>query len=678
MAHTHTIIDHDDHFVIDPVTRKIHPETPAKNKLVRQDHNCERYTFEIPRYIEGHDMSQCDSVRIHYQNISSNTTERSIGVYEVDDLGLLENDSEKAAFTWLISRNATMYAGALNFAIEFKCGTNDAVTYVWHTEIYFSISISESIVNDQAIVEECADVLTGWKNDLFGIGDTVEQQVIDAGNNQINNITARGIEILDSFPEDFTTLEWLITNGYTTVPVDMDVYHDACLWVTYPINNGGLYRASESFGPADTSKVTSAIIRVNPGDKYFIRSSKKFFDDAHFRENVQCRVVGVDEGMEAGHPFAQGRVMVYQPIHDYTEDSLANSDDSYVIEIKEEGIKNLLINAAFDTPFDIIKLLRDNTVIDLTDSKYDRNTWYPVTGTMIPKGGLHKIHVLTTFDMGAHPSWATNEAGYTCNMEVYDKAQTWGQTDGATIATDYSWKHTSLRPCGYLQMTHTSTPVVLLRGGGIFSIETDYASEWEIHTTVYTHEGDTVRPGSASKFLFDRATIFANIDGNVTGDVSNGTVSFTENNSYEIATDEKTSTLFGKMKKFINTIKNKAPYFMTEGRVKSADRLHLPCNIDGFYFDGTSSISRYAECNTSGDLVRKDITLDDNFAALNYSMIVVRFKRANTAENPELLITNKGYAPIYYHGAPVPANYISENSILALIYISGVWEIIGL
>lgn len=162
--------------------------------------------------------------------------------------------------------------------------------------------------------------------------------------------------------------------------------------------------------------------------------------------------------------------------------------------------------------------------IDLSGSEYAQNTYYPVTGTPIPKGGLHKIHVYTTFDTGAHPTWATNAAGYTCNMEIYDKAQTWGQADGAAICTDYSWKHTGQSPCGYLQMTHSSTPVLTLMGGGIYYVETDYESEWTVRTDVYTYEGDTVRPGTKRTLKFDRATIFADLNGNVAGKVNGYTL----------------------------------------------------------------------------------------------------------------------------------------------------------
>lgn len=175
MTHLHTIEDHDKHFVIDPITKKIQPENPEKNKLVRYDHNSERYTFEMDRIIEGHDMSLCDIVQIHYINVASNKQTKNEDVYEVKDLGLLEDNDNKIAFTWLISRNATMLDGILTFAIRFACSNGDSIDYELHTEIFSSISISNTIFNDgQSIVEEYSDILNQWKHELFSIEGTIQ------------------------------------------------------------------------------------------------------------------------------------------------------------------------------------------------------------------------------------------------------------------------------------------------------------------------------------------------------------------------------------------------------------------------------------------------------------------------------------------------------------------------
>lgn len=197
MSHPHTIIDKDTHFIIDSVTRKIQPETPTKNKLGQYDHNSERYTFEIDKMIEGHDMSQCDIVEVHYINISSDKGTRNKGNYRVKDLNVPESNPEKVTFSWLISKNATMLNGMLTFCIRFACSENSEITYDWHTDIYSRISVTSSIYNNEDIVEEYADVLLDWYEQLFSVNSVI----IETKNEALESIKTAKEDAISSFGE---------------------------------------------------------------------------------------------------------------------------------------------------------------------------------------------------------------------------------------------------------------------------------------------------------------------------------------------------------------------------------------------------------------------------------------------------------------------------------------------
>lgn len=168
MAHTHVVTDSDAHFIIDPITRAIKKEESAKVSLIVGDHNSERFSFELPRYIEGHDMSLCNVVRVHYINTSSSKTElQNVGVYEVDDFGVMTDDDTKMGLSWLISNNVTKYVGKLAFTIQFACMTGYRVDYSWQTGVYSSMSISEGINGSEIVFDEYADILRIWWERLY-------------------------------------------------------------------------------------------------------------------------------------------------------------------------------------------------------------------------------------------------------------------------------------------------------------------------------------------------------------------------------------------------------------------------------------------------------------------------------------------------------------------------------
>ena len=185
MPHSHPIYDSDKHFVIDPITRNI---TNNSSKITRMqyDHNSERFTFEIPRVIEGHDMSLSDVVRVHFINIGSIKTNTNPGVYEVDDVSVSLDDPDTITFSGLISGASTKYNGSLHFAIRFYCLSDESeIEYSWGTNIYSGINVANSIDNSETIAEDYVDVLEKWKQDVIDtcfdhINDVVKEETLDS------------------------------------------------------------------------------------------------------------------------------------------------------------------------------------------------------------------------------------------------------------------------------------------------------------------------------------------------------------------------------------------------------------------------------------------------------------------------------------------------------------------
>lgn len=173
MAHIHSVKDTDVHYKIDGITRTIVNVNETKRMLVQNDHNSERLTFEVPRYVDGHDLTTCNVVQIHYLNYDTYEENASSGVYEVDDLGIkgvTGDDASVVILTWLVSGNATKYIGTLNFIIRFSCVTDGVIEYAWNTTIFKGIQILEGIYNSNQVIEENYDILNQWKQELIAAG----------------------------------------------------------------------------------------------------------------------------------------------------------------------------------------------------------------------------------------------------------------------------------------------------------------------------------------------------------------------------------------------------------------------------------------------------------------------------------------------------------------------------
>lgn len=164
MLHIHNIIDDDRHFTIDPITRQI---TNTSDKLVisQYDHDSERFTFQIPRYVEEHDMAECDRIEVHFTNITRTKKEQNDDTYIVEDV---QSDRNAVFFSWLVSRNATQLVGSLKFSVTFLCfDDNDNEIYNWGTDIFDSIQVIARLDNAESVIESNPDLIESMKKEIL-------------------------------------------------------------------------------------------------------------------------------------------------------------------------------------------------------------------------------------------------------------------------------------------------------------------------------------------------------------------------------------------------------------------------------------------------------------------------------------------------------------------------------
>jgi hypothetical protein len=177
VAHNHDITDSDVSFVIDPTNRAITTES-SKLCLVQHDHNSEKYTFEIARFVEGHDISECDTVLIDFDNTNRRKTVVNSGAYLVTDI---TTEDDRVLFTWLVSREATQLVGYLTFSVSFRCHDDENnIIYEWGTDTFQRITIIEKSRHSQAILENNPDLIDQIKVDILkSVEETIPTKVSD-------------------------------------------------------------------------------------------------------------------------------------------------------------------------------------------------------------------------------------------------------------------------------------------------------------------------------------------------------------------------------------------------------------------------------------------------------------------------------------------------------------------
>lgn len=174
LTHDHIIVNSSNHFTINPETRVI--TTPSNALvLVQGDHNSKRYAFEIPKFVEGHDMSLCNHIEIHYDNNNTNGKKTIEGVYIVDDY---EVNEDTVVFSWLISGNVTKLPGIIQFWISFTCTDEDnTIIYSWGTDIFNGVKVVANNRNTESVIQLFPDVLEQWRDavlDEIGSGMSSE------------------------------------------------------------------------------------------------------------------------------------------------------------------------------------------------------------------------------------------------------------------------------------------------------------------------------------------------------------------------------------------------------------------------------------------------------------------------------------------------------------------------
>lgn len=215
-------------FIFDGVTKQITHSGKTLPKIVKGEHNAERFTMECPQYIEGYDISKCTHIEIHYINIDGKTRGKTTGIYTPKDVHIGSKLNKPLTFTWLISRNATSHAGNLTFKLRFATLVGEEVEYEVNSEPYTELAVADTDDNSTVFETEYVDIIEQWKNETMSelsayVETTVENQVdvaqIGKNKNDISSLNRKQI-VLESRMNTFSSM----SEGEMSTEAEAELY----------------------------------------------------------------------------------------------------------------------------------------------------------------------------------------------------------------------------------------------------------------------------------------------------------------------------------------------------------------------------------------------------------------------------------------------------------------------
>lgn len=312
MAHNIIKTDPDaPQFEINAVTRAIKNNTPAKIKLIQHDHNSEIFSFSMPRYIEGHNMLECNKVEVHYINIDAATKEEIKGLYVVKDMAVDTEDANNVCFSWLISNNATRLVGNLSFLIRFSCVQADgAIDYAWNTDKFTQISVSSGINNSEYVAEKYADVLAQWEEELFSASTEGVENIYKARNEAVAEVKkASGVAgVVEDISEKIGTRPDT-TNLWTLG--DVSFTRQKRVAIDLP---AGSYTFSMFITTTDTDHATSCNLDFRGGGKSVLSRYAKRNDASSFKVTLPADVDAIDFYAGTGYANSEGDTATFSNI----------------------------------------------------------------------------------------------------------------------------------------------------------------------------------------------------------------------------------------------------------------------------------------------------------------------------------------------------------------------------
>lgn len=195
---------------------------PGFNTIIAYegDINSQVITFKLPRYHDGHDLSNCDIKIIKWRNSAS-------GQENTSNLVATEAALEDAFYVaWTVAPEMCTRAGKIEISISIYDKSNDRIAFSWNTSSYSGLSIGAS--------SACIGHTFPNKTEILTVNKETKNIIAPAGYNNV----------ICTLGDVGTTHVYFLVNRYLGADDSFDIFGDGVVPAIYIIANG--YRRKDN------------------------------------------------------------------------------------------------------------------------------------------------------------------------------------------------------------------------------------------------------------------------------------------------------------------------------------------------------------------------------------------------------------------------------------------------
>ena len=182
---------------IDFDTRQILIPNSIHQLGVESDDDVKKLTFSVPKTYYDCDLSTF-RIFINYMNARK---EGDLFAVKEEDVREVDGNLE---FDWIVGRHAVAYKGTAIFNVCMKKGSmqpdpEDATQEIFVVDQEFNTTVAklpvlEGLETSEAVVQEYADILMQWEEQLFGIENSAKSNITQKGSEVIGAVNTAGEE----------------------------------------------------------------------------------------------------------------------------------------------------------------------------------------------------------------------------------------------------------------------------------------------------------------------------------------------------------------------------------------------------------------------------------------------------------------------------------------------------